>query len=382
MSFISGTWNFVKRHKGKFLLLGGAVGGVVYLNKVLNQVERDWAKSTSKDFVAEVRKKETHFENTIHTCNATCNNLSPKIVDILNELLDSEVILDKIKSDPVNKELWQKLVRTLFTRIISEVYCLSLLVCYLRVQLSVIAGYIYIDSLQTSSNGTSSVVNQSIQMKYLSLLNAFYQKGIQEIIEPVQEAVDNAVGNLSLTTKLSLSDLKGLVFKVKQSMAFSLSGENSHVSRYLIKAEEIEQLSSQLETNDDDDEVTLPSTRLFPQDIAILRKMMTETQDVLETDDFRKVLDASIDIGIDLVMDSMVTCFIKPDKELPSESGFVNPNTEKVPLAKLLPLMKLVLDKRITQDGDQLNLVRHLLCLDILNCFSANIYEGFCQPAK
>lgn len=121
MSFISGTWGFLKRHKGKVAILGAAVGGYYYLNRVLNSVERNWEKSTSKDFVSEVRKKETHFENTIQTCNQTCSGLAPKIIEILNGLLNAELVLERIKSDPTNRELWKQLSITIVTRIISEV---------------------------------------------------------------------------------------------------------------------------------------------------------------------------------------------------------------------------------------------------------------------
>lgn len=160
-------------------------------------------------------------------------------------------------------------------------------------------------------------------------------------------------------------------------MAFSLSGSNSHAGRYLIKPEDIEKMINKEDSDDD----TTAKTELSAEEIAVLQKMLTETQDILESDDFRRVLDSSIEIGFSLVMDTMLSCFVTDLNGLNGDNGFSNPNSVQKPLAKLLPSIKQVFDSRQKND-EQLNLVRHLLCLDILNCFAANIYEAFCEPAK
>ena len=213
MSFVSSAWSFTKRHKGKMVLLGGAIGGIVYLNRFLSSVERNWETSASKDFVADVRRKDTHFENSMRTCNSTCSNLVPKIMEVLDELLDAQPVLDQLnqlkdlKSSPEKQiELWNELSVILFTRAASEVYCMCFFVCYLRVQLLVIAGYIYADSCQESS----SSINHNIQLKYVSLLNAFYDEGIREILQPVKQAVGVALKNQSLKKPLTTADLQDI----------------------------------------------------------------------------------------------------------------------------------------------------------------------------
>lgn len=230
---VSSTWGFVKRHKGKFLLLGAGVGGYIYLNKILTRFDKNWEKSASKDFVAEVRKKEAHFENTIRTCNSTCASMAPKIIDILDQLLDATPFLEDLKKNPKDTGLWKDLSIVILTRAVSEVYCLSLFVCYLRVQLLVIAGYLYVDSSTSSStssllNGSAfgsassssslPAINQSIQMKYLSLLHAFYDEGIKEIVATVRTAVTETLNDsdkpINLTDKFSNKRLKSLFDEV------------------------------------------------------------------------------------------------------------------------------------------------------------------------
>lgn len=110
-----------------------------------------------------------------------------------------------------------------------------------------------------------------------------------------------------------------------------------------------------------------------------LETLMKETQDLLETEDFSRTLSACVDVGFSHVLDLLVTCFVpEPSTPSPTSDSFSNPNTVQIPLVKVLPLMRQVLYNR-TSVEDKQSLVRHLLCLDILNCYSANVYEAFCD---
>jgi len=207
------------------LLLGAGVGGYIYINKIITRFDRNWEKSASKDFVAEVRKKEQHFDNSIRTSNSTCANMAPKIIDILDQLLDPQDILQQLSRSPMDTSLWKELSVMILTRAASEVYCLSLFVCYLRIQLLVIAGYLYVDSVSNSSATPPSTagpsMNQSIQLKYLSLLHAFYDEGIKEIVAPVREAVMQTLdqAGLKLNDRLSYRDLKNVFDEVCHSIS-------------------------------------------------------------------------------------------------------------------------------------------------------------------
>jgi len=66
-------------------------------------------------------------------------------------------------------------------------------------------------------------------------------------------------------------------------------------------------------------------------------------------------------------------------EETLTKENFSNPHAARIPLAKLLPALRSAINDRKKPD-EQLVLVRHLLCLDVLNCFAANIYEAFCEP--
>lgn len=142
---------------------------------------------------------------------------------------------------------------------------------------------------------------------------------------------------------------------------------------------------------------------------------MNETQDLLEQEDFMKTLSQCVEVGFSYLNDQMVSSF-SPDiihgstsgpSSLSSDSStgtsqdatvssspllngimesstsgisFTNPHTVQVPLVHLIPRMRQVLYMR--DESHNNSLVRQLLCLDILNCYSANVYEAFCDTTK
>lgn len=222
-SFLSSSWNFLKRHRNKAFVCVGAVGGLYALNRYLHSVANEWQNSSSRDFVSEVKKKEIHFENTIETANQTSMSLSVKIIEILDKSLDADSILAEIKADSNQKltehkiQLWNKLKVRIFARVVSEVYCIVLFVAYLRVQLSILAGYIYVDNCAHNPSDLMSHIqttSTSVQNKYLNILHNFYSEGIQQIIEPIMSAVDDALQDINLKEQMVLHDLKSVFDKV------------------------------------------------------------------------------------------------------------------------------------------------------------------------
>ncbi|XP_053206111.1 peroxisomal biogenesis factor 3-like [Panonychus citri] len=404
MSFISSGWQWIKRHKGKLMVASGVVGGFVVLNRYLSAVERNWENSSVKDFVSEVRKKEMHFDNTIQTCNTTVINLTPRALSVLDNLLNCETLLDKLKSSASSEEkllLWEELKIRIITRITSEIYSLSLFVCFSRIQLSLIAGYLYVDCCK---NGTTpGIINKNIQMYYLSLLETFFTQGIQKLIQPIQESVIQAVGSISLKERIELTNLKEMFDKIKANMNFFMNSPDFKISQYLVTTSNHARLNDPPATSTPNGQTsptpeassssasstssnstfssssTIPIHNLSAKDMAIIQNMLIETEDLLESEDFKKVINSTIDVGYSIMMDLLVGCFLRIDSDpgIETNNGFKNPHTQSVPFAKLLPPLNNTLKERGKSSDEALSLVRHLLCTDVINCFSANVYESF-----
>jgi len=202
----------------------------------------------------------------------------------------------------------------------------------------------------------------------------FYDDGIRQILQPVREAVRLALKNQSLKKQLTTADLQDIFDQIRVRMTLFLSGPDGNAARILLKPERIATLSS---SSDDDASVSLSA-----REAKALETLMKETEDLLETQDFGRTLSACIDVGFSHILDLLVTCFVpQPGTSVSSDATavpFSNPNSVQIPLVKVLPLMRQVLYNR-TSVEDKQSLVRHLLCLDILNCYSANVYEAFCD---
>lgn len=141
------------------------------------------------------------------------------------------------------------------------------------------------------------------------------------------------------------------------------------------------------------DESSNDSSPVSNSELRVLHKLVDETQDVLETDDFGKALNATVEVGFSHLMDLMLQCFLRSGSDgTPSKTNgsisdyddsngtgqFTNPNLVSIPLVKLLPEMKKVLEGRTTTEERQ-SLVREIFSQDLLNCYSANVYETFCE---
>lgn len=380
-----GLFDFLNRHRNKILLIGGAAGVVVVINKMLANYEKQWETSSSRGFVHEARKKEIHFENIISECNQLCQRMSPKIIARLQELLDDSRLIEDLTVNRQDKniqdkvEIWKSLKVKILTRLLSEVYCTCILACYMRVQMSVIGGQVLAKNMNAnmsagpSSAAVADLAHMKAYTKYYAFLGSFYDERFDCLIQPIEEAVEEALRGYSIDYKISIQDFRVILDKIKRSMSFHLSSPTSKTKVFFLEAEKLATV--------DLSSVCPDSGPLTEEEEQMLRSMLAETQDILESEDFKHVLESSIEVGYAILLDNLLGAFIKMESKLNSKEenpNFSNPNSIQVPLVKLLPQIRTNYLKR--KESDQKALINHLLCLDVLNCFAANVYEAFCTP--
>lgn len=380
-----GLIDFINRHRNKFLVAGGAIGTVVIINKILYNYEKQWQTSSSRGFVHEARKKEIHFENMINECNQICQRMYPKVVSRLQTILDDTQLLDNLKSkrnesDIQTKiEIWKSLKVKILTRLLSEIYCTCMMVCCLRVQMSVAGGQVFAKSVATDSSGSSSasvaeLTHMKAYTRYIAILGSFYDRRLDHLIQQIEQAVDEALQGYNLDYSIGIQDFKTILEKIQNSISFFLASPTSITKLLFFDADELAQLDLAAICPD--------SGALGEADEIMLRGMLSETQDILESADFKHVLETSIELGYKILLDFLLDAFITIEGKLhgknKTDSGFSNPNIIKVPLVKILPEIRN--SYRGRNESTQKALVNHLLSLDVLNCFAANVYEAFCVP--
>ena len=189
---------FFERHRRKVLITGAILGGAYALGKLAQLKLGEWQEAQHVEFLAQ-SKKQLHFDGNQKTCNTTFFSLLPSLQDVLFELVDSEAITEKLKNKPSNKlMLWEQLKILSFTRTVTAVYASSLLAVFLRVQLNLLGGYMYLDidgvpdpgSASTSWENEDVYLSDSTQKKYLGIVRYFLETGVKDLVDVVQHAVE------------------------------------------------------------------------------------------------------------------------------------------------------------------------------------------------
>lgn len=163
----SSAWNFIKRHKRKFIFAGAVVGGVYFLGKYAQKKIRDIQEREATEYIAQARR-QFHFESNQRTCNMTVLSMLPPLREAIVNQLNSESLTALLKTKPANKlEIWEDLKIISFTRTIVAVYSTCMLVVLLRVQLNIIGGYLYLDN-SVGKNAVTPLAPPDVQQQYLS----------------------------------------------------------------------------------------------------------------------------------------------------------------------------------------------------------------------
>ncbi|XP_054713065.1 peroxisomal biogenesis factor 3-like [Uloborus diversus] len=331
------------RHKRKLLIAGGVIGGFAFLQSHLKRKFAEWELRQTAELRNQLQRS-SHFESTLKACDSVLISFAPKIKETVCNILDVNPILEQLKQKSSNKDLWQQLKILVFAQVLGEMYAQCLLAVLLRVQMSILAGYVYAIRSSNKSDGT----NQYEQTLYLSNISNFLTSGISTLLIPIQNCVENVLSSVPLNRPLKLQDVSDILSAVCKDLS-----EESLLPNI---SSELVQMSN--DTTDD----------------YFLQKMCSETRDVLECADFERVLSLGVERGVSFLMDRLSECYVFLSEE---KNNFVNPNDFAAPLARLIPMMYKVFSQH--EPSEPGALVHAMLQLEPLNTFAANIYESFSQ---
>lgn len=347
--------SFFRRHKRKFLVTGGVIGALFFVQRYVGFKLNEWETKHTQQLFDRI-KREHHFKGTIQTCDSTILSMICKIRERVLSLFNSEALIEQLKTGPSNKvEIWDNLKIVIFSEIIAELYCECLFTVVLRVQLCLIGGYMYSD-LENDKKSTrinKIIATPEIQQKYLSHVNYFLNIGIKELITPIKNVVESAIGSISLKHTLMLKDFQIIMNSVKNS----LCSEQEFIPSTLYYVLSMDVYNS-------------PELELPLSNDSIIAQMTNETKDIFESTDFSLVMSHCLDLGFAKLIDCLTECYIHLNQD-----GFKNPDSIAIPMAKVLPGIRQIIHKHNPNEQD--SLVSTLLYFEELTNFSANIYETF-----
>ncbi|KAK3592901.1 hypothetical protein CHS0354_004127 [Potamilus streckersoni] len=354
---IGRIWNFIKRHKKKVIVTGLAVWGGTYLFRYVRRKFREFQEIESAECLAQARRQH-HFDSNQRTCNITVLSMLPKLREVVICLLNTEECTEQLKSIPSNKlQIWEELKILSFTRCVAIVYGCTMMCLLLRIQLNIIGGYMFLDNAAGRNGVSKELAPPEVQEKYLSLIRVFFSEGLAELIPVVKDAVVKETGSISLKEKLSVSNITAIVSQIRERIE---NGKESTLrelptlplGKYMLN---VNKTSVQDDIESD-----------------IYTRLLYETRDVLESNDFHTVFKLCLDHGFGKLLDFIADHFKEVQK---TETSIISLHETSIPVAKLIPFISRLIYK-LGSDAPN-PLVQEILVLEQTKTFAANIYEAF-----
>lgn len=350
------------QHKRKFMIGGIVIAGgflaVRYAERRLKQFQQDQAR----EFIARTKRTQ-HFEMTERICNKTIAGFATCLCECIIKTLDTDQLLVMIREQPGQKvQLWEQLKIKSFTRVMLLVYSSAMMVVSLRVQLNVLGGYLYKDTM--SGVETVSMVDKE---QYLMLMDHLMKDGVGELATFIEEKVTTVLANYTLKQMLTLADMEKLFWSLLVAMSDD-ANDIANITQYLYPA----------------DGCGVGGTPMAQQ-------LFLETVDVLQSDEIQVLNAKCVRQGVTILMDHIAGYFSSVAPSVAAAAGssskadlnIVNINTMQMAIAKLIPIVNGLTAEAYNVDASPYN-----LATSILNSISfdpnvktmgMNVYEAFSQ---
>lgn len=366
---LSSIKNFLYRHKRKFIVTGAVFGSLYLLMSYAQKRLREWQEKEAKKFFEMTRKKQ-HFESTERTCNQTILSLSKIVSENILTVLDTENIIQKLQNNPDSKlALWEQMKIMIFTRICVLVYALSILNVTLRIQLNIIGGYLYRDSVHEDE----PLIDSELQAKYLSLCHHFVGPGVEDLVKQIEKAVKRVVEPISLKKKITLQEVEQVFWSIQTILCTDTSDGDpvKKMVHYLVNHTEINE--------------------------AKFETIVKETMDILESDEVISVAMSTVSRSFSTIVDEIANLFATkwvPTKKnhlevledhivtngaLKLGNEFIDVNKVEMHFVKLLPVINELITKNTCKGNTNIPdlLTQQLTLNEKLKVLGANIYEVF-----
>ncbi|KAM7358871.1 peroxisomal biogenesis factor 3 isoform 1-T3 [Cochliomyia hominivorax] len=377
--------DFLTRHRRKFVITGVVVGGTFIALKYAQKKLIEMQERQAREFLEKTRRLQ-HFDSTEKTCNQVIIGMGSELMQAILKECSTDELLSELRENPPNKlELWEEMKIVAFTRLTTFIYASSMLVVALRIQLNLLGGYLYNDTVtQMGAEGKSSKkpkIPDDLKQQYLSLIRYFLQDGgLSELIRLIRSKVIEVMKQLPLTKKLNLADMEQLFWSLQMAINSDPNTDPcSKMCKYL--------MPSQIQ------DLTAGS--------CVLQKMFIETMDLLESDDASSLCSNNICRGFSLAVDAMaesisetvvLTQKSQGDKQNNNNNttiastdktslDMLNINSVQIALAKIIPIVSGLTSKGFDKSTRPQNLATSLITFYVVSerckVLGANVYETF-----
>lgn len=353
--------NFVYRHKRKIVIVGVIFSASSLLIHYLRKKLCEFHEAKAKEFIEKTRRIQ-HFESTETTCNQAIQKLFPTVLEVVTKLFDTNKILMELRKNSVKLttmqkvDLWSQLLVNSFSRVVTLVYSSTILIISLRIQLNILAGLIY-----KEIDKDDKIISQDIQNNYLSFTQHFLKDGIRDLGLIIQNSTERVLKKYDFKQKLDLSDLEQIFWSIQMVV-------NQKLQHSLVN-------------------ILFQSEYVSNHEEALLQKMLSETFDMLETDEVFDILTNHIGLGFSTTTDEVAKAFSYafPNNNIVQQNGMtqnttlINITQTKIPLAKLVPIIDGLTPKIVNKKPLSNTILNMLIKSEKIKMLGANTYEVFSQ---
>ncbi|KAF4992047.1 hypothetical protein FDECE_13821 [Fusarium decemcellulare] len=299
------------------------------------------------------------------------------------------------KPRKTKRQLWDDVTISAVTRSFTLIYTLALLTMLTRVQLNLLGRRSYLSSVVAlatgGQHGTISLENNDddnteqtygsdfdTNRKYLTFSWWLLNKGWVELMKRVESAVRTVFGSLSPRDLLSFERFSELTMEVRKLVEGSTVEERRKCDwlRFLLPPKDME--DEVIRESGILDEVSIQEgEQSTASSQAILRRLLDETADLIESPSFSHVLTLLLDSGFSYLTDNKLATAAF---ELPASDGIVTPEIKDQQRSKviLLPKILSVLTRQahVIGNGMPNEYLQKMEAVRDLEAFAAVVYSS------
>ncbi|XP_038878566.1 peroxisome biogenesis protein 3-2-like [Benincasa hispida] len=321
--------DFWKRHKRKILITVGVLGSGYFLyrqydyySRRLHDIQRELANEREADELIKAQI-QAHFENIQRIADTTT---LPHAIQHLHSRIEEDLDLSHLterlmmgKGQPntltlaEKLDLWENLKILSFTKMVISLWAITLLSLYIRVQVNILGRHMYIDTARGLGSShlleEADLIDRDDQQKFLSISDFLCNYGLNALIPKLQVAVGEVLKRKQLRDVFNTTIFRETTIQIIK--IFMSTGSPHHWLDYLMPGD------NQSVTTDND--AAAPNFNKFDQ-------LMMETRAVLLSAEFGNIVEKSLEVGVDGLMEEM-------EASLAGGSS----RTSGIPLARLVP---------------------------------------------
>jgi len=336
----------------------------------------------------EQHRKRNHFDSTECTCTSTTTHLFYQLKATILSTFDTDKLTQALRNGPDPEEkirIWNEIKLLCFCKSAAFIICQAFLGILLRVQLNVLAGYLYTERVSITSllnnnrdSTSASRFPMKVQEHYLSISDHFIKEGFTDFCEILLVNVKKTVDQTQLQDQLNLGDIERIFHNIFEDLYAEFPERNLFINpgKFVLSSKE----ASAENIRD-----------LSAEDVRMFTNILSETLEILESQEILGLMRRLCRQGFSHLTDQLTDNFVNfspkssnPPEDQSGNSGtmtneeeeFESPCRVRIPLARLLPAITGLVQDEEVEDGDEW--LTHILEDSDLKLLSANIYETFC----